>query len=270
MSKIIILIAAVLLLVPPYFMVIGSFQDIHGVFIMPPRPLPLHPTLENYRKLLSTDGVVRWAFNSVFVVACVVVLSVIVAAGAGYAFSAYRFPLKRVLWMLLLMGIMVPRISAIVPLFVVINRLKLSGTMIAAVLPVIASPINFYLARTYFESIPKQYIESARIDGASETQVLANIIVPVARPIIATIALFSGIAALGDYIWQMLILQDEKKYTLIVGLTKTIMKRGGADMGNLNPIGQSMAAGCILLLPILAIFLVANKYFTQTIQGVKD
>ena len=162
---------------------------------------------------------------------------------------------------------MIPRISMLIPLFVIIKDLKLSGSLIATILPNSISPMEMYLARNYFESIPKSIIESARIDGANEWQILKMIIIPVSKPIISVIALFSGVFALQDYIWQMLVLVDENKQTLLVGIMKLVMRRGGDANLGVNPVGRSFAAGILLLFPLVVLFLIGNKYFIEGLQG---
>ena len=270
MTRPILIILFILLLAPVYWMFTGSLQDSYGVFLMPPRIFPRSPTLENYGRLLGESAVPRWVLNTAMTVGLSVILSVGLSVSAGYAFAFYQFPVKRLVWMFLLAGIMVPRISVVVPLFVVINQLQLSGTLAAVILATGLSPVGMFLARTYFESVPKSVLESARIDGANEAEILARIVVPISRPIVTALALFASIASLQDYMWQMLILQRPNVQTLLVGLTRAIMTRGGTGSGtNLNPIGQALAAGVILLLPLIVIFAVANKYFTTVLGGAE-
>ena len=268
MTRPILIILFVLLLAPIYWMFTGSLQDSYGVFLMPPRIFPRHPTLMNYGRLLGQSAVPRWVLNTVLTVGLSVTLSVGLSVTAGYAFAFSQFRAKGILWMFLLAGIMVPRVSVVVPLFVVIHKLQLSGTLTAVILATGLSPFGMFLARKYFTSVPPAVLESARIDGANELQVLARIVVPISRPIITALALFAAIASLQDYMWQMLILQRGKVQTLLVGLTRSIMLRGGTET-DLNPIGMALAAGTILLVPLILIFVVANKYFTTALGGVE-
>jgi len=265
----ILIILFLLLLAPVYWMFTGSLQDSYGVMMMPPRIFPEDPTLENYGRLLGQSAVPRWAINTILTVALSVTLSVGLSVSAGYSFAFYEFKAQRVLWLFLLAGIMIPRISIIVPLFVVINKLGMSGTLTAVILATGFSPVGMFLARAFFSTVPGSILESARMDGATELQILARIVVPVSRPIITALALFAAIASLQDYMWQMLVLQRPRVQTLLVGLTRTVMLRGGGSETNLNPIGQSLAAGVVLLLPLVLIFAVANKYFTTVLGGVE-
>lgn len=266
MRKVVVAGFMVILLLPVWFMAIGSLQDIHGVFIMPPRWLPMQPTLDNWRWLFSRAPMVKWAINSVVVASVVVVVSVFASVTAGYAFAFYKWRGKRVTWLLLMAGIMVPRISLLIPLFVVVRKLGISGTLLAASIPVAFSPVGLYLARAYFETVPKSLLESARMDGANELQILGRVVVPLAQPIVTALALFSGIAGLQDFLWQMLQLQRKGVQTLVVGVTREVMLRGD-DVMAVNPMGQAMASGMLLLIPVLIIFLIANRYFVSALAG---
>jgi multiple sugar transport system permease protein len=264
--KILVVLVCLLAMLPVYWMAIGSLQDIHGVLVMPPRPWPTHPTLNNY----TSYGVYpmgRWALNSLFVLALGGCGGTLVSALAGYAFATYEFAGKRVIWMLLLAGILIPYIAVIIPRFVIIRRLGLYGTLWAAVVPLLYTPINMFLARRFFETIPKSMLDSARIDGCREAGVLFRIIIPLSLPIIAALTLFSTIAALGDFLWQMLVLPGERISTMLVGVIRSSMKRGGDLVGMVNPIGRAMAAGMILFAPFLVLFALASRYFTQGLSG---
>lgn len=265
-NKIILIFIFILLLIPIYFMVIGSFQDIQGIFVMPPNLFPKRITLSNYSILLKENAFI-WLTNTVIVTVATVFLSVLVSATAGYAFSVYNYKHKNILWSILLIQMMIPKISLFIPWFVIIKDLKLSGTLTATILPVVLSPMGMYLARNYFESIPKSIIESARMDGANEWQILRMIIIPVSKPIVSVLGLFAGVSVLQDYVWQMLVLSDAKKQTLIVGLIRQSMNRTGDIALLVNPVGMSFAAGTLLLLPLIALFLIGNKYFIEGLQG---
>ena len=265
MSKFILVLVFALLLAPLYFMLIGSFQDIHGVMAMPPRLIPLNPTLANYQRILAWN-LSGWFKNTLFVVVLTVLISVSISASAGYAFAFYKFPLKKTLWTLFLAGIMIPRISLLIPHYIVVRKLGIQGTLWAALLPTCFSPLGLYLARTYFETVPKSLLESARLDGCNEIQVLFHVVAPVSKPIITALSLFAALGSLQDYVWQSLVLINPARQTLLVGMIKSVMMRGG-EMENVNPLGRSFAVGIALLFPLLVVFLAANKYFVSNLAG---
>lgn len=267
-SKAALIAFAVVFLAPVYFMIIGGLQDIHGVMLMPPRLLPYNPTLDNYAWVLRLNGAGRWALNTVIVTALGTALSVTVCTMAAYAFAFYRFPGKRALWLLLMSRLMIPRISVIIPLFVVMRHIGMNGTLLAVILPAAVWPIGMYLARTYFESVPLSLLESARIDGAHEWQILLHVVAPVSRPIVTALALFTAVGQMGDFLWQMLQLTRVGRQTLLVGLTRAVMRFGavGTELA-VNPLGRSMAVGTVLLAPLLIIFFTASRYFTSALGG---
>jgi ABC-type glycerol-3-phosphate transport system permease component len=265
-NRALLVFAFIVLLAPLYFLITGSFQDIHGLFVMPPRLWPRNPTAVNYEWVLSLP-LLHWLRNTGYVFVTTVTLSVLISVTGGYAFAFYRFPLKRFLWIIALAGIMVPRMSLIIPQFVVLRKLNLNGTLLAAILPAAYMPIGLYLARTYFETVPKSLLESARIDGANELQILSRVVAPVSRPIVTAIALFAGLHSLGDFMWQMLQLQHPRVHTLLVGLMRAVMLRGGESATNINPVGRSMAVAVVLAIPMLLLFIIANRYFTTALGG---
>ena len=266
MNKAILVIIIAIMIAPIWFTATGSVQDLYGVFIMPPRILPVENfTLVNYQWVVSRD-VGRWFVNTVIAVVGTVSLSVFISVTGGYAFSVYQIPAKRLIWSLLLAGIMIPRMSMLVPLFVITRKLRISGSLLAVILPTAFSPIGLYLSRAYFETIPRSLLESARLDGANEWRVLRSIVAPVSRPIVTACGLFAAVGTLNDYLWQMLQLQRPDDQTLLVGLIRETMRRGG-EILLVNPIGRSLAAAMVLLAPLLGIFIVANRYFTSALGG---
>jgi ABC-type glycerol-3-phosphate transport system permease component len=264
--KVLVAAFCVLMLLPLWFLFTGSIQSIKGLMIMPAPIFPANPTLANYSWLVQIPELVRWVFNTGFITLSVVLGSTLVSAMAGYAFAFYNFKGKKLLWMLLMLGLMIPSISKIIPLFVITNQLGIAGTQLSAIMPLIFAPTLIFLARNYFETVPKSLLEAARIDGANDWQILFRIILPISQPIVGCIALFSAISALGDFVWQQLQLQDNQVATLLVGLMRMVQNKNADGMG-INPIGKAMMVGVVLMVPLLIIFSVANKYFTNSLSG---
>ena len=263
-----VLLIAVLMF-PIYWMVAGSFMPMSGIMARPviiPRPA----SLENYRLLLEDTQIVRWVLNTLVIAVVMVVGSVTVSAMAGYAFATQR-SLSWLYWAFLV-SIMIPRQVLIIPLFVIIRWVHLSGTRIAAILPALFHPVGIFIYRNYVESIPPQMIDCARIDGASERQVLLRIIAPLSRSALAVLVVVKFCEAMTDFLWQFLVLQSPGKQTLVVGVMARVMMRGGGSDININPIGIKLAAGVVLFLPLLVIFVVLQKHFISGIMtgGVKE
>ena len=254
---------------PIYWMFAGSLMPMSGIMARPvllPRPV----SLENYRLLLNGTPFVRWIVNTIVIAIVMVISSVTVSAMAGYGFATQR----RLAWLywMFLVSIMIPRQVLVIPLFVLIRWVQLSGTRFAAILPALFHPVGIFIYRNYVESIPPQMIDCARIDGASERQVLWSIIVPLSRSALALLSIMKFCEAMTDFLWQFLVLQSPGKQTLVVGLMARVMMRGGGSDMNINPIGIKLAAGVILFLPLLVIFVVLQKHFISGIMtgGVKE
>ena len=261
-----LIIIFIFMLLPIYFMVTGSFQDMQGVMRMPPQLIPTAVTLNNYQRIFALDSIEAWVFNSVIGTACTALLSVFISSCGGYVFAFYSFKYKSIMWKALLLGLMVPRISFIIPLYVVIKKIGLSGTLAATILPIVFSPVGLYLARTYFETVPKSLLESARLDGASEFMILRFIVAPISKPILAVLAVFASINYLQDYIWQALVLQISERQTLLVALMRFANTRGGGEL-SVQPVSRLLSVGVILLIPLVLIFIFANKYFIDGVGG---
>jgi len=270
MKKAWLILMMAIVLLPMWFMVVYSLEDVQGVLRMPPRLLPSTPTFENYR-YISKWPLSGWILTSIAAVSSTVVISVVVYAMAGYAFAFKKMPLKSVFWAAFIAGMMVPRMSLMIPLYITIKQIGLAGSMAAVVLTSIYQPVNLYLTSNFMKQIPRAIIESATIDGASEWTILYRVIIPLALPVLTLIALLTGIFVLSDYVWQSLIFQFGNTQTLVVGIMKNVLTRGGGEL-NINPLGRQMAVGVILLFPMLTIFLIANKYFITGISvgGVKE
>ena len=270
MKKAILVAMMIIVTLPLWFMAVYSFEDVQGVLRMPPRIFPSKPTLENYRHI-ATWPLIPWIKNSAVAVIATITASIIVYSMAGYVFAFKRFRYQGIIWAALIAGMMVPKMSLMIPLYVTVKQIGLAGTMAAAVLTTIYQPVHLFLARNYMQGIPKAILESARIDGATEMYILVRVVIPLALPVLTVVGLFTAINVLGDYVWQSLIFQFGSTQTLIVGILKKVMERGGGIL-NVNPLGRQMAVGMILMLPLFAIFGFANRYFVTgiSIGGVKE
>ncbi len=262
MRYVVLLLVAAVMLFPLYWMAITALQPVMGIMRFPPNFFPESFSLDNFTIIFTSVPWARWILNTVMVVVGTIVLSVGISTAAGYAFSAFRFKGRDAIFAGFLATLMVSRYALLIPLFVIMARGGIRG-LPAVILPCVFSPVGIYLFRTYADSIPRSFIESARIDGASELRILTRIMMPLCGPAVATLAVFAGIASLQDYVWQYLALQRTSDWTLLKGLIRSAYDSNlGASWYMIN-YGAFAAAGVVLLLPLVAIFAFTSRYFIR-------
>ncbi|MCI8820129.1 MAG: carbohydrate ABC transporter permease [Clostridia bacterium] len=219
---------------------------------------------DNYGKVFTDYGIWRYALNSFLYAAIVIVLNVLINGLAGYVMAKLRFPGKKLLSFLIIFLIVVPVETSIIPLYEIVSELLgLSGVMTVAgvILPAAISIFNIFLFIQFFEGIPKEYEEAARIDGASTIGIFFKIILPLSKPIIATVAVFCFIGVWNDYIWPMMILPypEPGEWPLypIQNAINTIQNIPGVTTG------EKMASLIVTSIPIFIVYVAAQKYIVQ-------
>lgn len=265
MKLAIIILFSIILIFPVYMMVLGSAQPLEGIMKVPPTVLPRHLTLENYKLLIVSRPLLLWLGNTVFVVVFSTIISLVVSTTAGYAFSRYRFKLRKALFWMFMASIMIPGQVMFVPKFVLIRRLGLSGLRWSVILPHVFSAVHIYLFKNYVDAIPTGLFDTAVLEGANPLQMLWQVVVPICKPIVGALALFLALGAMGDYMWQYLMLREESQQTLLIGIMTTVLREESVSVGR-NPIGLSLAGSTLLFLPMFALFAFFQKYFQRGVM----
>ena len=266
-----LVLACGLFLFPLYWQFVGAFQPAIGIMKMPPEFFPSSPTLLNMAKVFdNVPMVARWAMNTVFITGVTVLGALLVNGMAAYAFAMFRFKGSQVILMAFLASLMITRYATLIPTFVLLRWYRISGAW-AVIFPALFWPLGIYLATNYFRSIPASLVESARMDGAGEMRILARVVAPLCKPIVAALVVFKGLEVMQDYMWQVLILQGKKQMTLLVGTIQNIYDWYQLG-GRVLDYGHANAVGVVLFFPLLIIFLVSNKYFISglTLGAVKE
>jgi multiple sugar transport system permease protein len=258
---VLLFIICAVLLVPLWLMVTNSFSESKQFLRSPPRVIPLKWTLANYKTMFDLPLLGRWAVNTLFIVAVVVVAGVVVNGAAGYAFAYGRGKWLNVLFWVMMVPIFVTRIVLLIAQFVVVSKLGIRGTT-AVLLMSIFWATGIFLFRNYFKVIPSSIIESAKMDGAGEWAVLMRIVLPIAKPIVGAAIVFLGMGALGDYVWQLLNLQQAETQTVIVGLLKSAMYAY-----TVKNVGYELAIGTVLFIPYLILFSLSSRYFIKGLSS---
>jgi multiple sugar transport system permease protein len=254
-------VALLLLLVafalfPLAWMLSVSFMSPGEASRFPPPLLPAAPGLSAYRALFATTGIARYFLNSLFVATLGTILSLGFNAAAGYAFAKLRFRGRDRIFQLLLAALVIPAQVTMLPLFLMLKEIGLINSFAGVLVPVVTSIFGIFLVRQYALSIPDELLEAARVDGAGEGRIFVQIVVPVLTPILITLALFTFLAIWNDFMWPLIVLTDQDKYTLPVALA-ALSREHVQD-------NEMMMAGSVLtVLPVLVLFLVLQRYYLQ-------
>ncbi|QBP40812.1 sugar ABC transporter permease [Paenisporosarcina antarctica] len=264
----IIILAMVFIIIYPLLWVVGSSLN-PGQSLSGSKMFPNNPSLVHYKYLfnLENSNYLLWYWNSMKISVITMVLSVISVSFTAYAFSRYRFIGRKNGLLTFLILQMIPNFAALIAIYVLANRTGLIDTHIGLILVYVGGsiPMNTWLMKGYLDTIPKELDESAKMDGAGHFRIFFQIVMPLAKPIIAVVALFSFIAPLGDFILARILLRDEEKFTLAVGLYELVAKQFGNEF-------TKFAAGSVLIaIPIAILFLMFQKYFVSglTAGGTK-
>ena len=226
----------------------------------PPPLVPSQATLDNYRELFARAGMGRYLANSVLLATSVTVVSLVFNVAAGYAFAKLRFRGRNRLFNLMLGALVIPSQVAMIPLFLLLKQLGLVNTYAGVIVPAMASIFGIFLVRQYALSIPEDLLDAARIDGASEQRIFAVVVIPVLKPIIVTLAVFTFLGTWNDFMWPLIVLSDNELYTLPVALA-SLSREHVAD-------NELMMAGAVVTtLPVLAIFIALQRYYVQGLMA---
>jgi putative chitobiose transport system permease protein len=217
---------------------------------------PTKWTGENFTGVTREAGIWRPMLNSVFVTLCQTVLNVLLAALAAYPLARMRFRGRDTLFVLVLATLMVPEQVTVVPLFVTISDLGLYDTLVAVFLPFSVTAFGIYLCRQAFLGVPESLEEAARIDGASSLAVWWHVMLPLSRPTLATLAVFSVIGAWSNLLWPLIVLQRDENFTLPVAINLLL------GVFSTNP-RYAYAASVLALVPMVIVYLLMQRWLTR-------
>ena len=253
---------AVITVFPFFWMLMTSLKGpLDPITSVPPQFLPSNPTLANYEKVLASLPIPRFFFNSVVVSVAVGLLNVLVAALAAYPLAKMRFPGRDAIFYLLLATLIVPAQLTYIPSFVLaVNVFGYYDSLPSLILPNIVSAFNIFLLRQAFRGVPNDLIDAARVDGASEWRIWWQILIPLVRPSLAAVAIFTFVTSWNDFLWPSLMLHTRDGMTLPVGLA--------ALQGFFASDFRAVAAGVTMtVIPILLFFVVVQRYFIRGLSG---
>ena len=260
-----LLMLAYISLVPVIWMVSASFMLPGEASSVPIHFFPASPTLEHYRVLTERMHIGKYFLNSFIIASAVTLISLLFNSMAGFAFAKYNFRGRDTLFRFLLGGMIVPAQVTMLPLFLFLKTMGFVNTYVGAIIPGLASIFGIFLIRQFTTSIPDSLIEAARMDGASDFKIYRSVILPLCRPILLTLALFTFMGTWNDFMWPLIIMTDNANYTLPVAIANL---KGE----HLLDLELMMAGSVITILPVLILFLVFQRHYVRGIMvgGVKE
>jgi len=262
----VVMYALAFITVAPFlWMVLTSFKGLGDIMVYPPSWWPKHGSLNNYIDALQAAPFGRYYANSLFVAISVTLGQMVTCSMAAYAFARLKFRGRDALFYVFLGTMMIPGQVTMIPSFMVLYWLGWIDTYQALIVPGLASAFGTFLLRQFFMTIPSELEEAASIDGCSRWGILWRIILPLAKPALATLAVFTFMGVFNDFLWALIVVNSEEMRTVQLGLA-IFRDRYQTDWG------QLMAGSVMATLPILLLFFVAQKYFIQgiTLSGMKD
>ena len=252
-------------LIPLVWLVSSALKTSDEIFVFPPVWFPAHPQWGNFLKALTTLPFGTYALNSFLIAIVNVIGNVVSCSFVAYGFARFRFPGRRILFLILLATMMIPSQVLLVPQFILFHDLGWMNTFLPLTVPAFfGSAFYVFLLRQFFMTIPIDLEEAAKMDGAGPLRVFFTIILPLIKPALTAVAIFSFQGAWNDFLAPLLYLNDSSKYTLQLGLAQF----QGTFHTDWNLI---MAASVVVMLPMLIIFFSAQRYFIEgiTMTGSK-
>jgi multiple sugar transport system permease protein len=249
-------LGAAVMIVPFLYMLSTSFKPYAYVLELPPQFFPKHPTTGNYHAAWSSNSFDRYFLNSVIVAAATTACSVVLSAMMAFAFARFRFFGRRVLFGLLLIGLMVPTMMLIIPQFLLARSLHVLDSLSGLVLFYVGSTLalNTFLLKGFFEDVPRELDEAMVVDGANAWTRFWRLFLPLSRPALATVAIFSFLASWDEFVWALTIINTPSKRTLPIGIA---LFQGQHS----TSWGLVFAASVIAVIPIVAVFLAFQRHF---------
>ncbi|AIQ12015.1 carbohydrate ABC transporter permease [Paenibacillus durus] len=271
-SKLFLILAAACLagwafitIIPLYWMIVGSVQDSAASASFRPEMLPGALSVAPYERFFGKTAAWRWLANSLLISTVLTITNVFFASLAGYAFSKLKFPGSKTVFWLLLSTMMIPAQVTLIPLYIlIVNVFNLGDSYTAIILPTAVTAGNIFLMKQYMSSLPTSLIHAARIDACSEFGIFWKVILPLAKPGLAVLAIFTFVASWNEFFWPFLITNSAEMRTIQVGLASFVFAES-------TDYGAIMAGATVGALPMLILFFSLQRYFLQgiTIGAVK-
>lgn len=260
LAWVVLIVTVVISLWPMYWLFVTALTPTRETIKVPPDLFPINGSFENFQRLFSqARNYWRWGLNSLIVTLSVTLFHVFFDTLSGYAFAKKQFPGKNVMFWIILSTLMIPAHVTLVPLYIVTRQLGLIDSLWALILPGTADVFGIFLMRQYIQTLPSELEEAARIDGSSEPGVFWHVILPLSKPALGALAIFTFVRFWNAFLWPLIVLQKSVNYTLPVGVN-SLQGEFSTDYG-LIFAGAALAA-----LPMIVFFLAFQRYFLEGVR----
>ncbi len=252
---------AVIAIGPFLYLLSPSFRESFELFSYPPQWIPDSFYTGNFGTILNETSYLRWGLNTMIFATAVTLITLVIDTLAGYAFARLRFPGRTALFVLILATLMIPTAVLIAPLYIIVSNLPgwtHSGinTYPAMIIPMVASPLGVFMMRQFISTLPEALVEAARLDGASEWQIFRKIVLPLMKPAIVVLGIFTFMFQWVNFLWPLVITTTDNMKTLTVGVA-SLQGQFVTDWGVIS------AAAVMTMVPVIVIFLVFQRWFVQ-------
>lgn len=258
---VVMIVAAVVWLIPTLWMVSLALTPNDVLATNTTDVIPDRVTLENFLGVFQVGLTMRWFLNSAVVTVVTTVLTVLLCAMAGYAFAKIDFRGKRVVYASVLAGLMVPKEAMFIPLFTMFSELEQHNTYQALILPRIAAPLGVFLMTQFFSKVPLEVEEAARMDGAGPWRTFFSIMLPLARPSMVALGIFTFVQTWNDYLWPLVSATQREMFTITTGLASL-----QGNFAQATELGSLMARGLVGSLPLLIVYLLFQRHLIRGIS----
>lgn len=256
----VLIVTTIISLWPMYWLFVTALTPTTQTIKTPPDLIPIHASFENFTRLFrQARDYWRWALNSLLVTLSITLFHIFFDTLAGYAFAKKQFPGRNVMFWIILSTLMIPAHVTLVPLYIVTRELGLIDSLAAVILPGTADVFGIFLMRQYIQTLPSELEEAARIDGSSEPGVFWHVILPLSKPALGALAIFTFVRSWNSFLWPLIVLNKSRNFTLPVGVA-SLQGEFSTDYG-LIFAGAALAA-----LPMIIFFLVFQRYFLEGVR----
>lgn len=254
----ILLVASIIVVIPYLWMMSNSFKSTMETMVDSSHFLPQDPTLDGYKKVLTGSPFFTWLKNSLFITVTNTVVILFTSSLVGYIFSRFKFRGREFLFSLLLFTMMVPAQVTMITTFILIDGIGLYDSVWALIIPSFVNAFGIYLCKSFCDEIPRDLIESARIDGAGDFRIYLNIVLPQIRPALGALAIFTFLEYWNDYLNPLIYLSSTDKMTLPLALSYFSTQHA-------TDLSATMAAAALIMIPSAVVFIIFQKQFIKGI-----